>query len=112
MLAKRESDGGLQAERTSLSWYRTIFVLLLDCLLVIRVGYTNHNEIVFYAGVLLVILTMSFYLSAVYRSPKLSLNIDLTNKSSIWMKRYLSALLCIASLMVTLSCMINIYYIN
>lgn len=109
MSAKRELDGGLQAERTSLSWYRTIFVLLLDCLLVIRVGYTNQNQIVLYTGMILVILTISFYFSAVFRSPKLSMDVDLTNNSSIWMKCYLSALLCIAALMLSLSSIINIY---
>lgn len=109
MFPKRKADGGMQAERTSLSWYRTIFVLLLDCLLIIRVGYSDQNDIVYYAGILLAIVTISFYFVAAYRSPQLLLDTELTNDSSIWMKRYLAMLLCISALMVSLSSLMNLY---
>lgn len=107
---KRISDGGLQPERTSLSWSRTLFVLLLDTLLVIKVGHSHNNDFIIYSGLILSILTLLFYLTTVYRSPKLSLDIELNSKNDLWMKKLMCYLLVLSSGLVSISCMINIFY--
>lgn len=107
---KRAVDGGLQSERTSLSWSRTIFVLLLDALLVVRVGYANQNSLVFYAGMTLVALTLLFYFVTVYRAPQLLLEGELTTSNAIWMKRIISLLLGVAALLIALSCGMSLYH--
>ncbi|REG83238.1 DUF202 domain-containing protein [Marinomonas pollencensis] len=102
-MEKRAFDAGLQAERTALSWSRTLLVLLLNVLLVIRVGYTSQNPIVLYAGVMLAVLTMIFYGLSVSRVAVFFLDRELTTQNSIRAKQWLSAALCVAALLVALS---------
>ena len=102
-MEKRAFDAGLQSERTALSWSRTLLVLLVNVLLVIRVGYSNQNPIVIYAGVVLAILTVIFYLVSVSRAAGFSFDRELTTQGSIRVKQWLSAALCGAALLVALS---------
>jgi uncharacterized membrane protein YozB (DUF420 family) len=108
MTVKRASDGGLQPQRTSLSWSRTIFVLLINVLVVIRVGYSDQNTAVLYAGIILAVLTFVFYITYVYRTAGFEFEGELTTQSAIWVKRLLSAILCIAALSIFLSSMTNL----
>lgn len=49
-------DRGLQPERTSLAWSRTLYVLVLDSVLFLRVGWLKHLPVITGAGVLLLCL--------------------------------------------------------
>jgi membrane protein YdbS with pleckstrin-like domain len=108
-IEKRAFDAGLQPERTALSWSRTLLVLLINVLMVIRVGYSNQNPTVLYAGVALAILMVIFYVFSVFRSAGFSLNRELTTQGSIRVKQCLSAVLCVTALLVALSSAMNIF---
>lgn len=96
-------DGGLQPERTSLSWSRTFFVLLLDTLLLVKIGYSNQYYFVLYPGLILFVLTILFFLSEVFRSTKLSLKKGVNFSKDIWIKKILTILLFFSSLLISIS---------
>ncbi|MEL0613021.1 DUF202 domain-containing protein [Marinomonas arenicola] len=108
MMKKRAFDAGLQPARTALSWSRTILVLLVNVLMVIRVGYSNQNATVLYAGTSLAILMVFFYLASIYRGWFFSMEGELTTLGSIRVKQLLCAALCIAALLIALSSLMNV----
>ncbi len=60
-------DNGLQPERTSLAWTRTIYVIVLDSLLFLRVGLTKHLPLIVGAGVVLLCLAVMVAIGRKYR---------------------------------------------
>lgn len=52
-----QPDRGLQPERTSLAWTRTLYVLLLNSLLFLRVGWLKQLPLITGTGVALLVLT-------------------------------------------------------
>lgn len=51
-----EHDRGLQPERTHLAWSRTLYVLMIDSALFIRLGWLKHHPVLICAGVVLLCL--------------------------------------------------------
>ncbi|MFT7053837.1 MAG: hypothetical protein ACJAU1_001394 [Psychromonas sp.] len=105
----RERDIGLQPERTILSWLRTVFVVLINALLVARVGYSNENDFVFFTGIGLIFLTFSIYILSVTRMKKFVFDTELTTLNSIWVKRYIAFMVCFSALLIALSSATNLY---
>ncbi|MFT6925479.1 MAG: hypothetical protein ACJAZP_001059 [Psychromonas sp.] len=105
----RERDIGLQPERTTLSWLRTVFVVLINALLVARVGYSNDNDFVFFTGVGLVFFTISIYILSFTRMKKFAFDTELTTKNAIFAKRYIAFMVCLSALLIALSCATNLY---
>jgi len=105
----RERDRGLQPERTTLSWLRTVFVVLINALLVARVGYSNDNHFVFFTGIGLIFFTVSIYILSLTRMKKIVFDTELTTINSIWVKRYIAFMVCFSALLIALSCATNLY---
>jgi len=53
--ARRHHDPGLQPERTSLSWYRTLFLIVGVSMLFLRLGFVN-NDLILIAGSIILLL--------------------------------------------------------
>ncbi len=106
---RREKDIGLQPERTTLSWLRTVFVVLITALLVIRVGYSNKNGYVFFAGIELLFFTASIYVLSLFRMKKFVFDTELTTKNAVWVKRYVAFMVFLSALLIAFSCVTNIY---
>ncbi len=108
-LKPRERDGGLQPERTTLAWYRTVFVILVSAVLILRVGYSHQNTLVFHAGIVLIFFSLSFYLISLARGRKISRDVELTTRNAIWIKRYIAFMVGFAAIVVAISSLTNLY---
>lgn len=108
MKVKRIYDRGLQSERTYLSWHRTILLLLICILFVIRIGHDSQSTTILYSGVILAVLTFGFYISYLYRIAALEYKCDLTTESTVLIKKILATILFTASLLIFLTAMINL----
>ncbi|XBS68490.1 DUF202 domain-containing protein [Acerihabitans sp. KWT182] len=56
--AGNNRDPGLQPERTRQAWDRTLFVMMLDAVFFLRIGFINGNLAVTVAGWLLLSLVL------------------------------------------------------
>jgi len=105
----RERDSGLQTERTTLSWFRTVFVVLINALLVLKLSYNQEHSYIFISGISLIGFTISLYILSLTRNQKFAFDVELTTKNAIWTKRYISLMVGLCALLVSLSSAISLY---
>lgn len=91
-------DPGLQPERTQLAWSRTAFVLLLDSLLLLRVGGQTHALMWLIPGGLLLAMSAITYLWARLRLRILAQNGHPCSRASHLMMRLLTLVVLLSAL--------------
>ncbi|MGM3173692.1 DUF202 domain-containing protein [Dickeya lacustris] len=91
-------DPGLQPERTRLAWSRTAFVLLLDSLLLLRVGGQTHALMWLIPGGLLLAMSAMTYLWARLRLSILAQNGHPCSRASRLMMRLLTLVVLLSAL--------------
>ncbi|HEY0211597.1 DUF202 domain-containing protein [Acerihabitans sp.] len=102
--ATNNRDPGLQPERTRLAWSRTLYVLVIESLLFIRVGWLKHLPLITGAGVMLVCLAAVMVGVKRYaRSAQPSPHRAFTLQQRHWLFRFMSFILLIASAMMCFS---------
>ncbi|WP_019615838.1 DUF202 domain-containing protein [Psychromonas ossibalaenae] len=95
--ARRIDDPGLQPERTSLSWFRTFFVVIIVAVVLFRAAFYNNSYALSCAAAALLFSNITVYVYACKRrlmdiKNKLSSGCSVTTKSLLSFSIVLSAL--------------------
>lgn len=91
-IIRRSSDRGLQPERTSLSWYRTLFLIVGVSLLFFRLGIVKHDIILIIASVVLLLSNLGICAYAYKRNLLDINNVMVASFGSVLIKK----LICFA----------------
>ena len=101
--SRRQSDPGLQPERTALSWQRTLFLLVGVSMLFFRLGYVK-DDIILTAGSIVLLLSNLGLGAYVYKRNLFDLNNTiLTSEGSILVKKMICFAIIFSSLLFALS---------
>ncbi len=87
---RRDSDPGLQPERTVLAWYRTAFVCLINGLLLLRYALRLESLCFGALSLLLLLLTAAMYLYACVH--RIQTTHNLPGALGVWFKRFLTGI--------------------
>ncbi len=96
-------DPGLQPERTSLAWSRTLYVLILDSAGFIRLGWLKHLPIITGAGMALLGLAAAIIAIKYYRISTAPYNLyrpDLTPAQKYGLFRLTSFVVLVVAAMI------------
>ncbi|MGB2079626.1 MAG: DUF202 domain-containing protein, partial [Vibrio sp.] len=94
---KRERDAGLQPQRTTLSWFRTAFVIFINSILLLRIGAKESVPLVLLSGWFFLLLSIWLYYASVYRGDAILTEKTLTTAASINTKKLISTAIVVTS---------------
>ncbi|EHN68753.1 DUF202 domain-containing protein [Aliivibrio fischeri] len=110
MLEKRPEDTGLQPQRTVLSWFRTVAVIFLNALLLMKVGLCSENTLFIVLGGTILLLATLMYSYSVQRNLIIDYNIELVDNKTVNMHRTISILLSIIAFLLFFYFAHNLFY--
>lgn len=100
-LNKRENDPGLQPQRTILSWFRSIAVIFLNALLLIKVGLNTHSHLLVALGIIALLLATFMYAYSIRRNQYVTYDIEVVSNQSITILRVISFSLFVVALLLS-----------
>ncbi|MFV0575890.1 MAG: DUF202 domain-containing protein [Vibrio sp.] len=92
-LNKRDRDQGLQPQRTILSWFRTIAVIFLNSLLLIKVGMKTNSFLLLCLGSAILVLATLMYAYSIRRNIRFSYDVEIVTTKSIRANQWISLVL-------------------
>ncbi len=104
----RSRDVGLQPERTSLAWQRTVFSALVFTLAIVRVAFSRDDKVFILLSGIAALLALALAAVSLRRQRKVMIEGELTTASSLLAKRLISLVLCLASFSLALHALFNL----
>lgn len=89
-LNKRDNDPGLQPQRTILSWFRSIAVIFLNALLLIKVGVNTRSHLLIALGIIVLLLATFMYAYSIRRNQQVTYDVEIVSNQSITILRVIS----------------------
>lgn len=93
MFDKRPIDTGLQPQRTILSWFRTIAVIFLNALLLIKVGLHTESTLLLISGFSVLLLAVLMYAYSLQRNQVFDYYIEVVSQTTIIVHRSICVVL-------------------
>jgi len=106
-ITRRLADPGLQPERTSLSWYRTLFLILGVSMLFLRLGLVKDNLILIAASIVLLLSNLGICFYAYQRNLMDINNVGLTSYGSVVVKKLICFAIIFSAIAFVLSILSN-----
>lgn len=106
-IQRRQADRGLQPERTSLSWYRTLFLIVGVSMLFLRLGLVKDNVMLIVASVVLLLGNLGICAYAYQRNLIDVNNAKLTSYSSIIVKQVITFTVIFSAVVFGLSIIVH-----
>lgn len=106
-IKRRQDDPGLQPERTSLSWYRTLFLILGVSMLFLRLGLVKDNLILIAASIVLLLSNLGICFYAYQRNLMDINSVGLTSYGSVVVKKLICFAIIFSAIAFVLSILSN-----
>lgn len=106
-IKRRQDDPGLQPERTSLSWYRTLFLILGVSMLFLRLGLVKDNLILIAASIVLLLSNLGICFYAYQRNLMDINSVGLTSFGSVVVKKLICFAIIFSAIAFVLSILSN-----
>ena len=108
-ITRRTDDTGLQPERTSLSWFRTSFVIIGVSALFFQLGMNNQDVILIIGSIVLLLCNLGAYAYVYKRNLLDTNNIKLTSSGSIIVKRIICFSIIFSASIFSISNLVSIF---
>lgn len=107
-ITRRHDDPGLQPERTSLSWYRTLFLIVGVSMLFLRLGLVKDDLILIAGSVMLLLSNIGICVYAYQRNLVDINNAKLTSYGSVIVKQIICFAIIFSALIFGFSILVNL----
>jgi len=108
-IARRHDDPGLQPERTSLSWYRTLFLIVGVSMLFLRLGFIKNDLILVAGSIILLLCNIGVCIYAYKRNLFDVKSTVLTSYGSVIVKKMICFAVIFSALVFALSIIMSSY---
>ncbi|MBB1272457.1 DUF202 domain-containing protein [Psychromonas sp. SR45-3] len=108
-IARRHDDPGLQPERTSLSWYRTLFLIVGVSMLFLRLGFVKNDLILVAGSIILLLCNIGVCIYAYQRNLFDVKSTVLTSYGSVIVKKMICFAIIFSALVFALSIIMSSY---
>ena len=108
-IARRYDDPGLQPERTSLSWYRTLFLIVGVSMLFLRLGFVKNDLILVAGSIILLLCNIGVCIYAYQRNLFDVKSTVLTSYGSVIVKKMICFAIIFSALVFALSIIMSSY---
>lgn len=108
-ITRRNEDTGLQPERTSLSWFRTSFVIFGVSVLFFQLGMNNDDIILIIGSIVLLLCNLGAYAYVYKRNFLDTDDIRITSYGSIIVKRIICFSIIFSACIFSMSNLVSIF---
>ncbi|MEJ6077981.1 DUF202 domain-containing protein [Vibrio sp. 1-Bac 57] len=108
-ISRRHDDPGLQPERTSLSWYRTLFLIIGVSMLFLRLGFIKNDLILVAGSIILLLCNIGVCIYAYKRNLFDERSTVLTSYGSVIVKKMICFAIIFSALVFALSIIMSSY---